>query len=55
MKIDIGPIELSYKQFRTLCTTMILAGQGPPPYTAKQIELAAKEANTIKWKVEGMP
>ena len=53
MKIDIGPIELSYNQFRVLQATMILAAQGPPPYTAMQIEQAAREANVIKRKVEG--
>ena len=48
-------IEFGYKQFRVLQTTMILAAQGPPPYSVNEIKLAADTANEIKWRVEVMP
>ena len=55
MKIDLGPIELTYKQLKTMSVTTMLAAQHPPPYTDEEIKIAANAAATIIWKVSAMP
>lgn len=55
MKIDIGPIELKYKQLKVMTATTLLASMHAPPYSDDEIKTAANAATTIIWKVKAMP
>lgn len=55
MKIDIGPIELIYKQLKVMTATTLLASMHAPPYSDEEIKIAASAAATIIWKVGSTP
>ena len=54
MKIEIGPIELQYKQFMAMSVTTILAAQHAPPYSDDEINAATTAAGKILWRVKSI-